>query len=145
MLRRLVPSGRRSPAAVPVVVLLTTLLLILVACKPPSDRVTTGSASSGLTVAIEMSSATRIGDVPITVSVLDAGEPLTGASVRIVGDMTHAGMQPVLRDALEASPGEYRADDFTFTMAGDWIITVNVTAADGRRANAELFTNVPAR
>lgn len=150
MLRRLVPSGRRPPAAVLKVVLLTTFLLTLAACRPPSDRVGTGgsaggASSSGLSIAIEARSATTIGEVPLSVTVLDAGEPLSGAAVRIVGDMTHAGMQPVLRDALETSAGEYRADDFTFTMAGDWIITATVTTSDGRRANTELFLNVPAR
>ncbi len=128
---------------------MTALLLALVACKPPSDGATaggaTGGASSGLSVTIELNRAPIMGEVPITVGVLDAGEPLTGATVRIVADMTHAGMQPVLRDALEVSPGDYRADDFTLTMAGDWIITATVTTPDGRRASAELLINVPAR
>lgn len=142
MLRHLLPYGRPPSAALSSLTVLITLLLTLVACKPPSDRAAAGNESSTLAVAIEVSSTPKIGEVPLVVAVSDSGEPLSGAKVSIVGDMTHAGMQPVLRDAIESSPGEYRADDFTFTMAGDWIISATVTTPDGRRVKAEIFTNV---
>jgi hypothetical protein len=61
-----------------------------------------------------------------------AGEPIMDASVRLEGDMNHAGMIPVISEPVEhASEGIYRVP-FEFTMLGDWIITAYVTTADGR-------------
>ncbi len=60
------------------------------------------------------------------------GAPLTGAQVLIRGDMTHAGMSPVIDTAEEAGPGRYAVQDFRFTMAGDWILTVQASLEDGR-------------
>jgi hypothetical protein len=61
-----------------------------------------------------------------------AGEPVVGATVRLEGTMTHAGMVPVIREAAVDGPGRYRIDDFEFTMGGDWILLVHVTLVDGR-------------
>ena len=72
------------------------------------------------------------------------GAGIDGASVRVEGDMTHAGMVPVLAEAEGVGDGVYRADDMHFTMAGDWIITITVTA-DGKRSSGVLLVNVPAR
>jgi copper(I)-binding protein len=44
--------------------------------------------------------------------------------------MTHAGMQPVLRTIESGEDGLYQTD-FEWTMAGDWIVTINATLADG--------------
>jgi hypothetical protein len=52
--------------------------------------------------------------------------------------MTHAGMVPVVADAPEVEDGVYRSDGFAFDMAGDWIITVDVTHPDGRRDQGTL-------
>ena len=95
-------------------------LLVLSACKPGGD----GSAGSN-------AGAVRTG-----------GEAETGATVRVIGDMTHAGMAPVLADAVETEPGVYVAEGFAFTMAGDWIVDAEVTTEDGREASAEAFLNV---
>ena len=122
-------------------------LLVLSACKPGGDG-SAGSnagaasaAASGLTVTIEVDGA-AIGAAPVTVGVRTGGEAETGATVRVIGDMTHAGMAPVLADAVETEPGVYVADDFAFTMAGDWIVDAEVTTEDGREASAEAFLNV---
>lgn len=62
--------------------------------------------------------------------------------MKVVGNMTHAGMAPVLADAVEVEPGVYVAGGFAFSMAGDWIVDAEVTTEDGREASAEAFVNV---
>jgi len=58
------------------------------------------------------------------------------------GDMTHAGMAPVLEDAEEVGEGLYRAS-FEWTMAGDWVITVSGKLDDGRTIRREFQVSVP--
>jgi copper(I)-binding protein len=71
-----------------------------------------------------------------------AGTPLTDATVALEGNMNHAGMIPVLAnpvadDADGSADGRYHLP-FTFTMLGDWIVTVNVTRADGSSFSRNL-------
>lgn len=74
----------------------------------------------------------RVGVARVTVSLRDAtGQSVTGAQVELEGTMSHPGMTPVIAAAMEDAPGVYRAD-LEFTMAGDWIIIVRATLADGR-------------
>lgn len=58
-------------------------------------------------------------------------EPVAGADVRVEGNMSHPGMQPVLATATEVRPGHYEAT-LNFTMSGDWFILVDATLPDGR-------------
>lgn len=59
------------------------------------------------------------------------GTPITDATVRLEGDMNHAGMIPVISDPAEhTGDGIYRTP-FEFTMLGEWIISVFITLADG--------------
>lgn len=86
-----------------------------------------------------------IGPAPLVVTLTDPeGVGIDGATVRVEGDMTHAGMVPVLVDAEGQGEGVYRAEDMHFTMAGDWIITITVTY-EGKRSSGVLLVNVPAR
>jgi len=61
----------------------------------------------------------------------DAGEPIDGASLEIKGDMSHAGMKPVLASISGGERGVY-AVPFEWTMGGDWFVTVTATLPDGR-------------
>jgi hypothetical protein len=117
---------------------LMLLAFALVACRPPQQQ----ANGSGLVVTVETERTPRLGTTPLTVRLERDGEPVAGADVRVTGDMTHAGMVPVLRDTVEVEPGVYRAADFEFTMAGDWIITADVTLPGGDRATGELFTGL---
>jgi hypothetical protein len=115
------------------------LLLTLSACRPPEGQ--SGSAASlpaGVGITIELAAEPVIGRNPATVTVTDSAQAVSGASVTITGDMTHAGMIPVIREAVEQEPGRYRADTFEFDMGGDWFLTADVTLPDGRRARAVL-------
>ena len=73
----------------------------------------------------------RVGQVEIRLRVTDASrKPLTGAQIKLEGNMSHAGMSPVFVDTLEVAPGEYRAN-MNLSMAGDWIVLVHLTLRDG--------------
>jgi hypothetical protein len=75
-----------------------------------------------------------VGPAQLTVTLADqAGQAIDGATVRLKGDMSHAGMQPVLADASSAGDGVYTAA-LTWTMAGDWFVTVTAGLPDGRTA-----------
>ena len=72
----------------------------------------------------------RVGQVEIRLRIADASrKPLTGARIRLEGNMSHAGMSPVFVDTIEVAPGEYRAN-MDLSMAGDWIILVHLTLRD---------------
>lgn len=116
-------------------------------CRPPeNNRVgatpTETTAQEGLRVRIEPSE-TRLGPVSVDVFILDDADGVTGARVRLSGDMTHAGMVPVVSTAQEQEPGLYRAEAFEFTMAGDWVITAEITLADGTRLVHDTRVTVP--
>jgi hypothetical protein len=73
-----------------------------------------------------------IGPTHLTVSITGAdGTPIDGARLQIKGDMTHAGMQPVLAEIEGGAGGTYETP-FEWTMGGDWIVTVTATLPDGR-------------
>jgi hypothetical protein len=74
----------------------------------------------------------HVGAATVVVSLDDPqGEPITGATLSLEGNMDHAGMVPVLADAAEVSPGRYEAA-LEFTMGGDWFILVRAELPDGR-------------
>ena len=73
-----------------------------------------------------------VGDTTLIVEINDSdGSPVEGATVQVRGDMTHAGMVPVLGQATETAPGRYQVP-FEWSMGGDWILTVTAELPDGR-------------
>ncbi len=70
-----------------------------------------------------------------------AGQPVNDAQLDIKGDMTHAGMVPVLASAQNGVDGVYTAP-FAWTMTGDWIVTVRATLPDGSWDEAEFRLRV---
>jgi hypothetical protein len=103
------------------------LLLVTVACR--------GDGGDLDDVAVELAvtpDPPAIGPATVVVNLSDdEGHPLTGATMSLEGNMSHAGMVPVLAQASEVSPGIYIAS-LEFTMAGDWFFLVKATLADGR-------------
>jgi len=74
----------------------------------------------------------------VTLDVRDAGgKPVEGATLKLEGNMAHAGMKPVFADAKEVKPGRYEAD-LEWTMAGDWFVLVTGKLADGKAVNKKL-------
>ena len=103
-------------------------LALLQGCRNQADT------SSDLTLAHEVSpQPPRVGRVTITLRLADmAGAPVTGAVVKLEGNMSHAGMVPVFGEAKETEPGRYRST-LELSMAGDWVVLVGVTLPDNRK------------
>jgi len=79
-----------------------------------------------------------VGPATVVVTLRDVeNQPIVGAMVKLEGNMSHAGMVPVLADALEASPGRYEAE-LAFTMGGDWFILVQAALPDGRSLERKI-------
>lgn len=110
-------------------------MLVLVAfvfiagCSPARQ-----AGNTGATIEFDVEHA-RVGVAQVDVTISDnQGRSISGAEVQLRGDMTHAGMQPVIASMQELGDGRYRSDNFEFTMAGDWVLTVEATLPDGARA-----------
>lgn len=109
--------------------------LSLISCR--------GSAQSDeapevkITLTVEPQPAT-IGPATVIISLTNVDDdPINDADVRIRGDMTHAGMVPVLADTASSQDGVYKVP-FEWTMAGDWSVTVMVVLPDGRAVTREF-------
>jgi hypothetical protein len=130
-LRGTAPSAPRVLTVVAVAI----ALVVATGCRPPADRAS-GAATSASDGARQVETRLvedppRIGPATVEVEVRHDGQLVEGATVRVTGDMTHAGMVAVVSDAVAAGPGLYRTDDFAFTMAGDWVLSVDVVYPDG--------------
>lgn len=107
--------------------LLTFLTLGLVAC---GGRTSQTDQRQGYDITFTAED-TAVGETTVTVTVRDPqGNPVDDAQLTINGNMSHAGMQPVIVETATSSNGIYTAD-FAWTMAGDWFVTVTVTLPDG--------------
>ena len=120
------------------ITLLTLLLsLTLVGCGRISQQ-----PDQAADVAIDLAvnpDPPGIGSTRLSVSLTAAdGSPIDGARLHIKGDMTHAGMQPVLAE-IDGGRGGIYETPFEWTMGGDWIVTVSAELPDGRRT-ARQFT-----
>jgi hypothetical protein len=84
-----------------------------------------------------------VGQTTLTVRVTDGnGAALEDATVNVRGDMNHAGMVPVLAEAVTGGQnGVYRVP-FEWTMGGDWIVTVEAILADGESVSQQFNVSV---
>ena len=113
---------------------LLVLLLGLASCQRASRQSEVDQAPDVRVILAVEPDPPAVGKARITVALADAaGQPIEGATVQLRGDMTHAGMQPVLTDAGSGADGVYPAD-FEWTMSGDWVVTVTAALPDGRTA-----------
>ena len=112
-------------------------MIIGVIFFPACARVSQGQ-ETGADVNIELTvdpSPATIGEATLHFELRDAqGQPIEGASLSAKGDMSHAGMMPVLGDSEEIGDGNYSVP-FGWTMAGDWILTVTGELPDGQSIN----------
>jgi hypothetical protein len=75
------------------------------------------------------------------VSLLAEGAPVEDARLEIKGDMSHAGMAPVIVSITDGRDGVYTTA-FDWTMAGDWIVTVEAALGDGTVARRQFEVTV---
>jgi hypothetical protein len=117
----------------PRALLAPAVLLFLAGCHRTVDQ------ASGVTIETNiLPQPVRAGPVSVSMKVSDIHKrPVTGARIELEGDMSHAGMAPVFGAAKETEPGYYRGA-LDFTMAGDWVILLHVTLADGRKLERQV-------
>lgn len=113
-------------------VALIVLLAATAGCQRASQQAAADQAPEiAAALAIDPDPAV-VGPASLRVMLTDAsGAPVEGASVSLQGDMSHAGMAPVLAEASGGANGVYEAL-WMWTMAGDWFVTVTATLPDGR-------------
>jgi hypothetical protein len=126
LLRRLFPK-HAFPA------LASIALLPVAACHKAADP------GSALVVQSEISPLpARIGSETIMLALFDlSAKPVSGASIVLEADMSHAGMAPVFGESTEVEPGHYRGN-LAFSMAGDWVVLLHVTLANGTRVERQI-------
>jgi hypothetical protein len=71
----------------------------------------------------------------------EAGEPIEDAHLAIRGDMSHAGMVPIVGTADQGEDGLYMIP-VEWTMAGDWIITAEATLSDNSLVSRQFELSV---
>ncbi len=105
------------------------VLLFIAGCR------SSATIQANLQIALTIVPSTpSVGEAEALVTLTDSnGDPVTNATVSLRGDMTHAGMQPVLREATANENGVYTLP-YEWTMAGDWSVEVMVTLPDGTTA-----------
>lgn len=118
------------------------LVLLLAGCRQPDGPI----SNPDLQITLEVLPAEPvIGDALMIVTLLDGqGQPVDDATISLRGDMSHAGMVPVLREAEGGSGGRYELP-FIWTMAGDWFVEVTVTQPDGQQAREGFSFTVGGR
>ena len=132
----------RTSPAMPLLFSALLSALLLTGCRGGME---TGDPAYDLDVVISPTPP-AVGPARLIITLDDsAGAPVEGAQIVVEGNMSHAGMVPVLDTAEVEGPGLYGISDFTFTMAGDWILTLEATLPDGRRVQTSAATNVVGR
>jgi len=105
--------------------------LVLAGCRGSSEAIAPEDANVDMSLSVAPEPPT-VGEVTLVVSLRTAdGEPISGASIDVRGDMNHAGMEAVLADASTDVSGDYRVP-FEWTMGGDWFVVVTATLPDGQ-------------
>jgi hypothetical protein len=118
------------------------LAVVLGACSR-SSRANPVPTGLELTWTLEPTPAV-VGPARLTLSFIDAnGDPAEVQSVNVRGDMTHAGMVPVLAQAEGLAQGRFTIA-WEWPMAGEWIFTVEAVLPDGRHAVHEIELSVEA-
>ena len=79
-----------------------------------------------------------VGPARLIITLRDtSGAPMDGARILVEGNMSHAGMVPVLDTASADEGGRYYVPEFDFTMAGDWVLILEASLPDGRTARIQ--------
>jgi hypothetical protein len=117
-------------------IVLVSILLLLNACRPPSGS-SSGSVPEDIKVQVEVGDNPMTGNLPVSVFILKGNEGVSGAIVEVTGNMTHAGMEPVIETATESEAGLYVADPFVIEMPGDTVVTADITLQDGTKFSVD--------
>lgn len=131
------PNHRLAPYLVRLLAV-TSLCLALIVVVGCTRGQATNNEAYDVQVRVQPDSP-RVGPATVNVRILDEnGSPVKGADVSVEGNMTHAGMVPVISSAPATSEGNYATRDFKFTMGGDWVITVTAKLPDGTKITRQI-------
>jgi hypothetical protein len=119
-----------------VIAILLILMLILAACRQEEP---VANEDINIDIAFDPAELFVTDDSTVIITLTDnAGQAIGDATVNVRGDMSHAGMTPVLREITSGTEGVYTSD-YEWTMAGDWDVSITVTLPDGT-TTGETFT-----
>lgn len=111
--------------------LLTVAALLISACAPAATPTPASPGQPQISLSTNPSPPTSNGQTEVIIDVRDAaGQPLTGATVTILADMTGHSMGVMQGEAVEQGEGRY-ATFAPFSMGGEWKVTVEVRNEDG--------------
>ena len=121
---------------------LLSVFLLLAIILPECSRREVVDEAPELSVDMEIiPSPANPGPAILMIHIMDANKTAMGElTLDIRGDMSHAGMTPIIVDAVIGETGTY-AVPFEWTMAGDWFVTISTTLPDGRT----LLRTLPVR
>lgn len=101
----------------------------LAACRP--------SPTFELSWSVEPAAGAARADRTVRVAIHESGgAPIVGARLTLEGHMAHPGMPPVVTGMTERGAGVYDAE-VPLSMAGEWMLVVSGTLADGTRVTWE--------
>ncbi|MGH2543521.1 MAG: FixH family protein, partial [Ardenticatenaceae bacterium] len=109
------------------------LLLSLAGCgRIQNERfVAVDAAQAPVRITIDFPQELRLDDrTEIEIRIENGAAPMSGAQVRVEGNMSHAGMEPLVASATEVAPGTYVAI-LDWTMAGEWSVTARASLPGG--------------
>lgn len=109
-------------------------VLFLIGCSRVSQETELNQEAEPNGVQIELVEPlfpSAIGKETLNIRVFDANnQPINNAKINVRGDMTHAGMTPILAETENGNKGLYQLP-LEWSMSGDWIVTIQVTLPDG--------------
>jgi len=116
--------------------LITLSLLLMAGCSRVSQEAEMESESEPHGVQIELVEPLfplATGPSTLQIRLYDAdnnNQPINNAKIHVKGDMTHAGMIPILGETQNGENGLYKIP-LEWTMGGDWVVQVQATLTDG--------------
>lgn len=112
--------------------ILRTLFLLILLLPACSRREATDQAPELILEMEVIPSPPTVGASLLMITIKNPdGEPIKGFKLDARGDMSHAGMTPVIVQQVAGEAGIFTVP-FEWTMAGDWIVTLSATLPDGR-------------
>lgn len=122
---------RRVRQSVWLFILLALTLAVAGGCRRASHQPDAGNITIELERPLFEPAA---GPTVLYLRVLDtAGNALDNAAIHARADMIHAGMVPLFVEAGAGRNGLYTLP-IEWTMTGDWVVSVEASLPDGRRA-----------
>jgi len=118
-------SKKRSARAGPFALLAVLFALTLSACKPPTPNDIGAKVTS---------SALKVG--PNTLEI-ETDPALEAPTLALEGNMNMTGHGSPTGVAKRVSAGKYRAQNFNFNMAGDWVLSIQADV-NGKLKKADV-------